>query len=110
MLAEVVGQERANNVWISTFHSFCRKCFKSQDVEALGIGDTRDFKAVKEVNASDYNEMRTRAQIDYIQHHSSFAEPDEVLNFINKCEERDIRPSERLGNYAPDLRHATRSM
>ena len=97
-VTKVVGQERANNVWISTFHSFCGSVL-SQDVGALGIGDTRDF-TVKELT-HNYNEMRTRAQIDYIQHHR-FAEPDEVLNFINKCEERDIRPL-AAGNYARDL-------
>ena len=95
---ETVGQKRANDVWISTFHSFCGSVL-SQDVEALGIGETRDF-TVKELT-HNYNERRTRAQIDYIQHHR-FAEPDEVLNFINRCEERDIRPLE-AENYARDL-------
>ena len=42
-VAEVVGQEKAALVKISTFHSFCRKVLR-EDIEALGRGYTPSFK------------------------------------------------------------------
>ena len=94
-VAEAVGLERSSGVWISTFHRFCRQVLR-EDIEALGIGYTRDFKALEE------NDQRQviQNQIDYLQYHS-FARSDEVSNFIAKCKAMDIRPSES-GNYAPD--------
>ena len=94
-VAEDVGQDRSSGVQISTFHSFCRKVLR-EDIEALGIGYTRNFKALEE------NDQRKviQTQIDYLQYHS-FAKPDEVSNFIAKCKAMDICPSES-GNYAPN--------
>ena len=81
-VAEVVGQEKSSGVWISTFHSFCRKVLR-EDIEELDIGYTRNFEALEE------NDQRKviRSQIDYLQYHS-FANPDDVLNFIAKCKAR----------------------
>ena len=94
-VAEAVGPDKSSGVWISTFHRFCRKVLR-EDIEALDIGYTRNFEALEE------NDQRKviRSQIDYLQYHS-FANPDDVLNFIAKCKAMDIRPSE-AGNYAPD--------
>lgn len=94
-VAEYVGQDKSSSVWISTFHRFCRKVLR-EDIEALDIDYTRDFKALEE------NDQRkvVQAQINYLQHHD-FAKSDDVLNFIAKCKAMDICPSE-AGNYAPD--------
>ena len=94
-VAEYVGQDKSGSVWISTFHRFCRKVLR-EDIEALGIDYTRDFKALEE------NDQRkvVQTQIDYLQY-SSFAKPNDVLNFIKKCKAMDIRPSE-AGDRAPD--------
>ena len=94
-VAEAVGQEKSSGVQISTFHSFCREVLR-EDIEKLGTGYTRNFKALEE------NDQRkvVQAQIDYLQY-SSFAKPDDVLNFIAKCKAMDIRPSEAR-NYAPN--------
>ena len=96
-VSEVVGENLANDIWISTFHSFCGSVLR-KDIEKPGIGYTRNFKALEEIDqrrrvrelTNIYNE-RTRSQIDYIQHHQ-FANTDEILNFIKKCKARDISP------------------
>ena len=95
-VAKVVGQEKSSGVWISTFHRFCRQVLR-EDIEALGIGYTRNFKALEE------NDQRRviQAQIDYLQYHR-FPKSDDVLNFIKKCKAMDIRPSE-AEDHAPDL-------
>ena len=94
-VAEVVGQDKSSGVQISTFHSFCRKVL-GEDIEKLGIGYTRNFKALEE------NDQRKviQTQIDYLQYHR-FSKSDDVLNFIKKCKAKDIRPSE-AEDHAPD--------
>ena len=98
-VSEVVGENLTNDIWISTFHSFCGSVLR-KDIEKLGIGYTRNFKTLEEIDqwkrvrelTSIYNK-RTRSQIDYIQHHE-FANTEEILNFIKQCKARDIPPSD----------------
>ena len=91
---EIVEQDQAANVWISTFHSFCGKVLH-QDIQQLDIGDRQEF-TVNELTHL-YNEG-PRAQIEYLQHHQ-FAEPEDVLRFINECRAADVSPTE-VGSYA----------
>ena len=93
-VAEAVGQERSNGVQISTFHSFCRKVLR-EDIEVLGIGYNRNFKALEE---NDQKKV-VQAQIDLLQFKKF--KPDDVVNFIAKCKTRDI-PPEKAGDYATD--------
>ena len=86
---EIVDQDRAANVWISTFHSFCGKVLH-QDAQQLDIGNRQEF-TVNELTHL-YNEV-TRAQIEYLQHHQ-FAEPEDALCFINECRAADVSPAE----------------
>ena len=81
--------ENATDVWISTFHSFCGKVLH-QDVQQLDISNRQEF-TINELTRL-YNEG-TRAQIEYLQHHR-FAEPEEVLRFINECTAEDVSPAE----------------
>ena len=94
-VAEAVGQDNSSGVQISTFHSFCRKVLE-EDIEKLGIGYTRNFKALEE------NDQRKviQTQIDYLQYHR-FPKSDDILNFIKKCKAMDIRPPESR-DHAPD--------
>ena len=111
-VSEVVGEDLANDTWISTFHSFCGSVLR-KDIEKLGIGYTRNFKALEEIDqwkriqelTSIYNK-RTRSQIDYIQHHE-FANTEEILNFIKQCKARDIPPSDAKDYIPiPQMAHA----
>ena len=91
---ETVDQDRAANVWISTFHSFCGRVLR-QDAQRLDVGNKQEF-TVNELTRL-YNES-PRAQIEYLQHHQ-FAEPEDALRFINECMATDISPAE-VGGYA----------
>ena len=86
---EIVDQDRAANVWISTFHSFCGKVLR-QDAQRLEVDDKQEF-TVNELTRL-YNES-PRAQIEYLQHHQ-FAEPEDALRFINECRAADVSPTE----------------
>lgn len=86
---EIVDQNRAANVWISTFHSFCGRVLR-QDAQRLEVGDKQEF-TVNELTRL-YNES-PRAQIEYLQHHQ-FAEPEDALRFINECMATDVSPAE----------------
>ena len=111
-VSEVVGENLTNDIWISTFHSFCGSVLR-KDIEKLGIGYTRNFKTLEEIDqwkrvrelTSIYNK-RTRSQIDYIQHHE-FANTEEILNFIKQCKARDIPPSDAKDYIpSPQMAHA----
>ena len=101
-VARAVGQEKSSNVWISTFHSFCRKVLK-EDILALRGDYPRNFKALDESEqrkiVQEFTRQR-RAQIDYLQYHK-FPKADEVLNFIQKCKVMNIHPSEAR-DFAPN--------
>ncbi|MDE0484604.1 MAG: crossover junction endodeoxyribonuclease RuvC [Candidatus Poribacteria bacterium] len=86
--------ENATDVWISTFHSFCGKVLH-QDAQQLDISNRQEF-TINELTRL-YNEG-TRAQVEYLQHHQ-FAEPEDVLRFINECTAEDVSPTE-VGSYA----------
>lgn len=88
-MSRIVGENIASNIWISTFHSFCGKVLH-QDFQQLDIGDKQEF-TVNELTRL-YNEG-PRAQIEYLQHHR-FAEPEDVLRFINECRAANIPPDE----------------
>ena len=86
---ETVDQDKAANVWISTFHSFCGRVLR-QDAQRLDVGNKQEF-TVNELTRL-YNES-PRAQIEYLQHHQ-FAEPEDALRFINECKATDVSPAE----------------
>ena len=96
---EIVGEEKGNLVNISTFHSFCRWVLR-EDIDKLGRGYARNFKALEEndqkrivKDLTRINEQRVRAEIEHIQSYK-FPNPDEVFNFIKKCKAREISPSD----------------
>ena len=96
-LKERVGdlvQDLADDVWISTFHSFCGSVLH-QDAQQLDIGDRQEF-TVSELTRL-YNDG-LRVQIEHLQHHR-FAEPEDALRFINECRAADVPPAE-VGSYA----------
>ena len=90
---EMVEQDKAANVWISTFHSFCGRVLH-QDAQRLDIGDKQEF-TVNELTRL-YNES-PRAQIEYLQHHR-FVEPKDALHFINECIAKDVSPA-KVGSF-----------
>ena len=91
-----VGQNLDNNVWISTFHSFCGRVVK-EDFDPFGIEDEREL-TVKELIL--LQKERVRAEIDYIQHRN-FPDPDDVLRFITQCKKRNINSAD-VKDYVPD--------
>ena len=107
---DIVGEENGNLVNISTFHSFCRKVLR-EDIDRLGKGHSRDFKALEEkdqrriiMNLARAEKQRLRVEIDHIQSHL-FPNSDEILNFIKKCKARRISSS-NSDPYSPDFHFA----
>ena len=103
---EIMGKEKGDLVNISTFHSFCRQVL-GEDIDKLDKGYTPDLRSLKENdqakiirNLTRIHEKRSRADIDYIQHHK-FPKSEEILNFIKKCKAREISPS-NAGTYVPE--------
>jgi len=90
---EIVEQDKAANVWISTFHSFCGRVLH-QDAQRLDIGNKQEF-TVNELTRL-YNES-PRAQIEYLQHHG-FVEPKDALRFINECMATNVSLA-KVGSY-----------
>ena len=86
-LSEIVSPDIVEDIWISTFHSFCGHVSKT-DFEKLDIDNTREF-TVEELTHI-YKE-RARSQIDYIQHHE-FVDTKEIRNFILDCEMKRVSP------------------
>ena len=95
-VSEIIGNDLANDIRISTFHSFCGSVVK-EDFDPFRIEVNREF-TVKELMR--LNEERIRAEIDRIQHHI-FPESDDVLRFITRCQERNINSSDAR-EYVPD--------
>ena len=95
---DIVG-EKGNLVNISTFHKFCRKVLR-EDIDKLGKGHTRDFKALVENDQRGIVMDLIRVEIEHIQSYQ-FPNSDEILNFIKKCKAREISPS-NSGTYTPD--------
>ena len=95
-VSEIIENELANNIWISTFHSFCGSVVNT-DLEPLRIEYDQE-PTVKEL--LHLKSERIRAEIEYIQHHR-FPEPDDVLPFITPCEESNINSSDAR-EYVPD--------
>ncbi len=94
-LSEILSPEITEDVWISTFHSFCGHVANT-DFDKLGIDNMHEF-TVEELTHI-YKE-RARSQIDYIQHHE-FVDAEEIHNFISKCEMENISP-ETASDQAP---------
>ena len=86
-----IEEKIVNDIWISTFHSFCGSVL-SKDIERLNIGNPQEF-TLKELTR--IYEERVRSQIDYIQHHK-FVDAEEILNFINECKAKGIHPSKAV--------------
>ena len=97
-VGKVVGRDRTNDIWISTFHSFCGSILR-RDIETLGTDYTQDFTILEESNQIEVVEALTRAQINYTQHHK-FTKTSDVLGFIRSCKARDICPMHAT-TYAP---------
>ncbi len=102
-----IGGENGNLVNISTFHKFCRKVLR-EDIEKLGKGHSRNFKALEEndqrriiMNLTRAEEQQVRVEIEHMQSHQ-FPNSDEILNFIKKCKAREISPLNSF-TYAPDV-------
>ncbi len=88
-VSDIIENELSNNIWISTFHSFCGSVVNA-DLEPLRIEYDQE-PTVKELLR--LKSERIRAEIDYIQHHH-FPEPDDVLPFITPYEESNINSSD----------------
>ena len=90
-VSKAIEEKIVNDIWISTFHSFCGSVLY-KDIEKLSIGNSQEF-TLKELTR--IYEERIRSQIDYIQHHK-FVDAEEILNFINECKAKGIHPSKAV--------------
>ena len=92
----IVDDEKANLVQISTFHSFCRRVLR-EDIEKLRKGYTRNFKELKpkkqrQVVSDQIAKVRVQININLFQH-GKFLNTKDILDFITRCKLQFIPPS-----------------
>ena len=98
-VTEVVGQEKADLVKISTFHGFCRWVLR-EDIGKLRREETINFGDLGEDEQEREDRKIVVRAINHLQYHK-FVKPKDVLDFIIKCKSRGIQPS-NAGSYTID--------
>ena len=94
----VAERDIVNDIWISTFHSFCGHVWNNRPEKIIKENE-RDFTA--EELARIYRK-RMRYQIDCLQHHK-FVDDKEILNTIKQWEKQDISPAGISNQEVPQI-------
>ena len=94
----VAERDIVNDIWISTFHSFCGHVWNNRPEKNIKENE-RDFTAEE---LTRIYEKRMHYQIDCLQHHK-FVDDKEILSTIKQWEKQDISPAGISNQEVPQI-------